>query len=305
MGIFDRLKAGLTKTRSALTDRVAAILRRRAIDAGVYEELEETLLAADVGVNAAAAILEQVQKEARRAGLETADQLLPLLQAAIVGIVGEEPVPLRLADSGPTVILVVGVNGAGKTTTVGKLAHQFAGQGKRTLVAAGDTFRAAAIEQLQIWAERAGVDIVRQEMGSDAAAVIFDAILAARSRRTDILLCDTAGRLQNKAHLMQELGKVCRVIGRELPGAPHEVLLVLDATTGQNGVAQARVFLEAAHVTGIVLTKLDSTAKGGVVIGIARELGIPVKMVGVGEGIDDLMPFSPGEYARALLTAGR
>lgn len=301
MGILDRLKAGLARTRGVFGERIAAILGRRAIDAEVYDELEETLISADVGVDTAKAILDSIAKEARRRKLDSADQLLPLLERAILDIVGTETVSLARAPSGPTVILVVGVNGAGKTTTIGKLARQYKENGSRVLLAAGDTFRAAAVEQLLVWGERAGVEVVHQPTGSDAASVIFDAIGAAKARAVDILICDTAGRLQNKTHLMQELEKIRRVIARECEGAPHETLLVIDATTGQNGVAQARVFLDAAKVTGIVLTKLDSTAKGGVVISIARDLGIPVKLVGLGEKIEDLVPFSPGDFARAIL----
>ncbi len=302
VGIFDRLKVSLTKTRQAFTDRVETILRRRRIDEDLYDELEETLLAADIGFETTQFLLDRMQKEARRKKLETADQLVPVLQEAIVEILGEDPEPLTLASPGPTVILFVGVNGVGKTTTIGKLAKKWSDAGKKVVLAAGDTFRAAAIEQLIIWGERASVDVIRQTTGSDPAAVIFDAINAAKARGADILLCDTAGRLQNKANLMEELEKVYRIIARELPGAPHEVLLVLDATTGQNAITQAKLFGDVAKVTGIVLTKLDGTAKGGVVIGIKQALQIPVKWIGLGESIDDLQPFSAGGYAQALFS---
>ncbi|MCY0877280.1 MAG: signal recognition particle-docking protein FtsY [Firmicutes bacterium] len=299
MGLFDRFKETLSKTRQTFTSRLGAALRRRKIDEDVYEELEDALLSADVGLETTTRLLEAVQKEARRQRLETADQLTPLLREAVVSELGEDACAFAL-DDGLTVILVVGVNGAGKTTTIGKLAHRFRGQGKKVLVAAGDTFRAAAIEQLQVWADRAGVDVVRQSQGSDPAAVIYDALQAAKARGVQVLLCDTAGRLQNKAHLMAELEKLKRVIAREVPGAPHEVLLVLDATTGQNALSQAQLFRDSAEVTGIALTKLDSTAKGGFVIAIRHELGIPVKWVATGETIEDLQPFSAQEYAQAL-----
>lgn len=299
MGLFDRFKETLSKTRQSFTSRVGAALRRRKIDDEVYEELEDALLAADVGLETTTRLLTAVQKEARRQGLETADQLLPLLRTAVAEELGQDTQAFH-AKEGLTVVLVVGVNGAGKTTTIGKLAHLLRTQGKKVLVAAGDTFRAAAIEQLQVWADRAGVDVVRQSQGSDPAAVIYDALQAAKARGVDVLICDTAGRLQNKSHLMAELEKLHRVIGREVAGAPHEVLLVLDATTGQNALSQAQLFRDAAQVTGIALTKLDSTAKGGVVIAIRRELGIPVKWVATGETISDLQPFSAHEYAEAL-----
>ncbi len=302
MGIFDRLKASLTKTRQAFTERVETILHRRRIDEELFDELEETLLAADIGFETTQFLLNRMQKEARRKKLETADQLVPVLQEAILEILGEDPEPLTFAIPGPTVVLFVGVNGVGKTTTIGKLAKKWSDEGKKVVLAAGDTFRAAAIEQLVIWGERASVDVIRQTTGSDPAAVIFDAINAAKARKADILLCDTAGRLQNKANLMEELEKVYRIIARELPGAPHEVLLVLDATTGQNAITQAKLFSDVAKVTGIVLTKLDGTAKGGVVIGIKQALRIPVKWIGLGESIDDLQPFSAAGYAQALFS---
>ena len=286
------------------------VLRRRRIDEDVFEELEDALLSADVGLDTTGFLLDRLTKEARREKLETADQLIPVLRREIHAIVAartdsvksvsDSMTSLYYDQNGLTVVLVVGVNGVGKTTTIGKLAYALKQEGKRVMVAAGDTFRAAAIEQLSVWADRAGVDIIKQTTGSDAAAVIFDAIEAAKARRADVLLCDTAGRLQNKAHLMDELEKIYRVIAREVPGAPHETLLVLDATTGQNAIIQAKLFQDVAKVTGIVLTKLDGTAKGGVVIAIGKELKIPVKWVGLGERLEDLQPFSADDFATAL-----
>ncbi len=310
LGLFDKLKLGLAKTRRAFSDRVEMVLRRRRIDEDVFEELEDALLSADVGLDTTGFLLDRLTKEARREKLETADQLIPVLRREIHAIVAartdsvksvsDSMTSLYYDQNGLTVVLVVGVNGVGKTTTIGKLAYALKQEGKRVMVAAGDTFRAAAIEQLSVWADRAGVDIIKQTTGSDAAAVIFDAIEAAKARRADVLLCDTAGRLQNKAHLMDELEKIYRVIAREVPGAPHETLLVLDATTGQNAIIQAKLFQDVAKVTGIVLTKLDGTAKGGVVIAIGKELKIPVKWVGLGERLEDLQPFSADDFATAL-----
>ena len=300
MGFFQRLKSGLAKTRQAFTDRIRDVLGRRKIDDEVYEDLEDILLGADLGVSTTEALLSALMKEAKRKKLETADQLIPVLRDLILETFAEnEPVESNVGK-GMTVILVVGVNGVGKTTTIGKLAHHYLASGKKVLMAAGDTFRAAAIEQLVVWGERAGVDVIKQNQGADAAAVIFDGIQAAKARSADILICDTAGRLQNKAHLMEELQKIHRIIKREVPDGIHEVLLVLDATTGQNAIVQAKMFNEVAELTGIVLTKLDGTAKGGVVIAINQELNIPIKWVGVGEGMDDLQPFSAQEFVEAL-----
>ncbi len=300
MGFFQRLKSGLAKTRQAFTDRIRDVLGRRKIDDEVYEDLEDILLGADLGVSTTEALLSALMKEAKRKKLETADQLIPVLRDLILEtFAGNEPVESNVGK-GMTVILVVGVNGVGKTTTIGKLAHHYLASGKKVLMAAGDTFRAAAIEQLVVWGERAEVDVIKQNQGADAAAVIFDGIQAAKARSADILICDTAGRLQNKAHLMEELQKIHRIIKREVPDGIHEVLLVLDATTGQNAIVQAKMFNEVAELTGIVLTKLDGTAKGGVVIAIKQELNIPIKWVGVGEGMDDLQPFSEQEFVEAL-----
>ena len=300
MGFFQRLKSGLAKTRQAFTDRIRDVLGRRKIDDEVYEDLEDILLGADLGVSTTEALLSALMKEAKRKKLETADQLIPVLRDLILETFAENESVESKVGNGMRVILVVGVNGVGKTTTIGKLAHHYLASGKKVLMAAGDTFRAAAIEQLVVWGERAGVDVIKQNQGADAAAVIFDGIQAAKARSADILICDTAGRLQNKAHLMEELQKIHRIIKREVPDGIHEVLLVLDATTGQNAVVQAKMFNEVAELTGIVLTKLDGTAKGGVVIAIKQELNIPIKWVGVGEGMDDLQPFSAQEFVEAL-----
>ncbi len=300
MGFFQRLKSGLAKTRQAFTDRIRDVLGRRKIDDDVYEDLEDILLGADLGVSTTEELLNALVKEAKRRKLETADQLIPVLRDLILEIFKENNIEVPAAPRGLQVLLVVGVNGVGKTTTIGKLAHHYLSTGKKVLLAAGDTFRAAAIEQLAVWGERAGVDVIRQNQGADAAAVIFDGIQAAKARSADLLICDTAGRLQNKAHLMEELQKIHRIIKREVPDGNHEVLLVLDATTGQNAIVQAKVFNEVAELTGIVLTKLDGTAKGGVVIAIQQELKIPIQWVGVGEGMDDLQPFSAQEFVEAL-----
>lgn len=302
MGIFDRLKQGLTKTRKTFQDTVATLVHRRSIDAELYDELEEKLLAADIGFDTTTALLERMKKEARRQSFQTADQLIPVLKEAMDEILTAQDHAMHTAAQGPTVILVVGVNGVGKTTTIGKLAHRYTLEGKRVMIAAGDTFRAAAIEQLAVWAERANVPLVRQAIGSDAAAVIFDAVQSARARQVDVLLCDTAGRLQNKSHLMDELRKIVRIMKREIPDAPHEVLLVVDATTGQNALSQAALFKEVADVTGVILTKLDGTAKGGVILPISRELNLPIKWIGIGEQIDDLQPFMASSFSEALFS---
>ncbi|HEX6971208.1 MAG TPA: signal recognition particle-docking protein FtsY [Limnochordia bacterium] len=299
-GFFQRLRAGLAKSRTGFVARLGRVLSGRArIDAALFDELEEILIEADAGVEAAVELVGALREAVDRRGVREADQLVPILQELITERLGE-PAPLRFASEKPTVFLIVGVNGAGKTTTVGKLACQLSSSGKRVLIGAGDTFRAAAVDQLEVWAKRAGADFVCQRDGSDPAAVAFDAVAAGRARGHDVVLIDTAGRLQNKAHLMQELAKVHRVAvkaaGREL----DEVLLVLDAVTGQNGLSQAELFQRAVPVSGIVLTKLDGTAKGGVVIEIAHRFGIPVKLVGIGEAPEDLAPFRPSEFAAAL-----
>ena len=301
MGFFSKFKEGLAKTRDALMGKVEQIITfGRKIDEEFYEELEEALIMADVGVNTVMEIMDELRSVVKKEKLSDAEELKPVLKRILADLMGEESSGLKLASEGLTIILFVGVNGVGKTTTIGKLAKQFKSEGKKVVLAAGDTFRAGAIEQLEVWGERAGVDVIKQQAGSDPAAVIYDGIQAARARKADILLCDTAGRLQNKTNLMDELNKVFRVIKREVPEAPHEVLLVLDATTGQNALQQAKLFGESAGVTGLVLTKLDGTAKGGIVVAIRRELTLPVKYVGLGEKIDDLQPFDPKDFVDAL-----
>jgi len=295
-------KEGLEKTRTALVEKVEdLILRRKKIDEEFYEELEEILIGADVGVNTVMKLVDDLRMEVRKRKIEDAVELQPILSEMLVGLLkGDDQSELRMAQSGITVILFVGVNGVGKTTTIGKLAHKFKNEGKSVLLAAGDTFRAGAIEQLEVWGERVGVDVIKQQSGSDPAAVMFDAVQAAKQRGVDVLLCDTAGRLQNKTNLMEELNKIFRVIQREIPDAPHEVLLVLDATTGQNALSQAKLFGEKSGVTGLVLTKLDGTAKGGIVIAIRNELNLPVKLVGLGEKMGDLQQFDSEQFVHAL-----
>ena len=301
MGFFDRLKKGLTKTRENFTHSIERLIIGYAdIDDDLIDELEETLLMADVGVKTTEMLIASVRKGIRNKEIQTPDDLIPFLEKEIVRILerGERDTPMP--DCPPTVILVVGTNGVGKTTTIGKLSAYYRRQGKSILLAAADTFRAAAIEQLEVWGKRADVQVIKHGEGSDPAAVVFDALQAAKARRTELVIVDTAGRLQTKSNLMQELEKIYRVIGREVPGAPHETLLVLDAGTGQNAISQAELFSQAAPVTGVVLTKLDGTAKGGVTIGITAQLDIPIKWIGVGEGIDDLRPFHAEDFVNAL-----
>ncbi|HHY28299.1 MAG TPA: signal recognition particle-docking protein FtsY [Desulfitobacterium dehalogenans] len=299
-GFFTKLKEGLTKTRDQFVTKVEEILTgKRKIDEELYEELEEVLIRSDVGVNTSFELVEGLRKEVKKRKLQEAEELKVVLKELIAELLGQEE-SMNWAEGGPSIFLVVGVNGVGKTTTIGKLAHYFQSEGKKVILAAGDTFRAAAIDQLEVWGQRAGVEVVKQKEGADPAAVAYDALQAAKSRGADMVIMDTAGRLHNKVNLMEELRKVKRVIEREIPGAPHEVLLVLDATTGQNALQQAKLFQEVAGVTGIVLTKLDGTAKGGVVLGIQGEVNIPVKWIGVGEGMEDLRPFVPQDFADAL-----
>jgi fused signal recognition particle receptor len=304
MGLLGRIAEGLNKTRHNILSRMEGLLTRRQFDNTFFEELEEVLLAADVGVQATQELVERLRSEIAARRVQETEQVIALLKELILEIL-EQGSPTMNLSGRPAVILVLGVNGVGKTTTIGKLARNFCQSGQKVILAAGDTFRAAAGEQLEVWAGRAGADIVRHQPGADPAAVIFDAINAARARGADVVLCDTAGRLHNKTNLMEELKKIYRVAEKAYPGAPHEVLLVLDATTGQNAVSQARVFHNSAPLTGIILTKLDGTAKGGIIIAITRELGIPVKYVGIGEGQDDLQPFNAKEYTAALFSGPR
>lgn len=304
MSFFDRLKAGLQKTKEALIGQVNTVMSVfRKIDDELFDELEEALIRGDVGVTTSTRLVEELRRQARQRGLKNGDELLPLLKELVAQRLGSGAAPLNLNAGGLTVILVVGVNGVGKTTTIGKLArHLREDRGMKVVLAAADTFRAAAIDQLKVWGERAGVDVVAGPEGSDPAAVAFDGVKVARERGADVLIVDTAGRLHNKGHLMAELGKIARVLGREVPGAPHETLLVLDATTGQNAIQQTKLFKETVPVTGIALTKLDGTAKGGVVVAIADTEQVPVKFIGVGERLDDLQPFDPQQFVEALFS---
>ncbi len=299
MGLFKKISEGLKKTRETMMSAIEGVAHSfTVIDEELIEQLEEILIMADVGTATAGEICQRLRARIKETGVTDPAKVKDLLKEIIAGMLeGDCSLDLR---SSPAVILMIGVNGVGKTTTIGKLADSLRGEGKRVLVAAADTFRAAAIEQLEIWANRANVPIVKHTEGADPAAVIFDAISAGKARGVDVILCDTAGRLHNKKHLMDELAKIGRIIERELPGSSKEVLLVLDATTGQNAVNQARAFKEATGLTSIVLTKLDGTAKGGVVIGIKQELQIPIKYIGVGEQMDDLRPFDPQQFVEAL-----
>lgn len=299
MGFFSKIKEGLKKTRNAVVNQIDGMLKSfTKIDEELFEELEELLVMGDVGVKTASKITEELRVRVKKEGVTDPNEVHRLLEEITADMLrgGEE---LNL-NTKPSIILVIGVNGVGKTTTIGKLANNLRMQGKSVLLAAADTFRAAAIDQLEIWAERAQCDIVKQKEGSDPAAVVYDAISAAKARGTDVIIADTAGRLHNKKYLMDELGKITRIIDRELPDADKEFLIVLDATTGQNAVNQAREFKNSAGITGIVLTKLDGTAKGGVVLSVKEELGVPVKYIGVGEQMDDLQPFDAGSFAKAL-----
>ena len=294
--VTEKFKDGLSKTRNSFSERVNDLVARyRKVDEDFFEELEEILIAADVGVSTVMEVKKRNIQDTKEVQSVISEKLVEIYQS------GEEKSPkLNIQEEGLTVILVVGVNGVGKTTSIGKIANRLKNEGKSVLLAAGDTFRAGAIAQLEVWGTRVGVETIKQSEGSDPAAVMYDAVQAAKSRNVDVLICDTAGRLQNKVNLMKELEKVKRVIERELPGAPHEVLLVLDATTGQNALTQAKTFSAATDVTGIVLTKLDGTAKGGIVLAIRNELNIPVKLVGLGEKVDDLQEFDAQNYVYGL-----
>ncbi|MBD7936753.1 MULTISPECIES: signal recognition particle-docking protein FtsY [Cytobacillus] len=302
--VTEKFKDGLSKTRDNFSGKVNDLVARyRKVDEDFFEELEEILIQADVGFDTVMTLVEELKMEVKRKNIQDPKEVHAVISEKLIDIyerAGESSSDLNIQEDGLTVMLFVGVNGVGKTTTIGKLAHKLKGEGKKVMLAAGDTFRAGAIEQLEVWGDRVGVEVIKQGAGSDPAAVMFDAVQAAKSRKADVLICDTAGRLQNKVNLMKELEKVKRVIEREVPGAPHEVLLALDATTGQNAMVQAKTFKEATNVTGIVLTKLDGTAKGGIVLAIRNELEIPVKLVGLGEKMDDLQTFNAEQYVYGL-----
>lgn len=300
-GLFERLKAGLKKTTDGLVGRIdALVLGKKEIDADTLEELEEILITSDIGVKTTVELIRSLEQRLSRNELKDGAALRAALKEELQQRLDVHHALFSIADTVPFVMLVVGVNGVGKTTTIGKLAAKYAGEGKKVLLAAGDTFRAAAAEQLEVWGQRAGVAVIRHQEGADPSAVAFDACKAALSRGIEILIIDTAGRLHTKVNLMEEMKKIHRVIGREIPGAPHETLLVLDGATGQNALSQARLFKESAGVTGLVLTKLDGTAKGGIVVAVSHEFGLPVRFIGVGEGVDDLRVFDPREFVDAI-----
>lgn len=300
MGFFDKIKAGLTKTREALSDSLGTVFMASEIDEDFYDELEESLILADLGMDTAIRAVTRLRQRINNTNIKTVEQAREALKQILVDMLNVGDTQLNLSTT-PAVILVIGVNGVGKTTTIGKLAKQMTDQGKKVLLVAGDTFRAAAADQLEIWAGRSGASLVRQNEGADPASVVYDGIQSARAKAVDVIIIDTAGRLHNKTNLMNELNKISRIVGRELPDAAKEVLLVLDGTTGQNGLIQAKQFKEIAGVTAIALTKLDGTAKGGIVISVADALQIPVKFVGVGEQADDLMPFEAKAFVEALI----
>ena len=299
-GFFSKLKNGLIKTRANISNRMDELFKYYTeVNDKLFDDMEETLIMADVGVNASERLISSIKNRVKEEKIGNISKIRTLLKEEIFRILKteSEDTPTKW----PKVFLITGVNGVGKTTAIGKLAAHYKAQGKKVLIAAGDTFRAAAIDQLEVWANRAGVDIVKHEQGSDAGAVVFDALNAAKSRKVDLLICDTAGRLHNKKNLMSELSKLNRIIDREFKEAQKEIFLVLDATTGQNAISQAKIFNEAANLTGIIITKLDGTAKGGVAIAVKSELNIPIKYIGIGEGIDDLQPFEPNDFVEALL----
>jgi fused signal recognition particle receptor len=302
-GFFEKLKEGLSKTHQGFVEKIDQLfLGKKSIDQDLLDELEGLLFSADLGVKTSSQLIEGVQKELRRGELQEPEKVKDFIKQEILRILksGEKPLTIDFSQTKPFLFMVVGVNGVGKTTTIAKIAHQYSSQGKKVLIGAADTFRAAAVEQLEVWAKRVGADLIKQSKGSDPSAVAFDSVHAAKARNVDLVFIDTAGRLHTKVNLMEELKKVKRIIARECPGAPHEVLLVLDATTGQNAISQAKLFNEAIGVTGIALTKLDGTAKGGIIIGITEELKIPVRYIGVGEGMDDLREFNASEFVQAL-----
>jgi len=302
-GFFEKLKQGLSKTREGFVEQIDRLLQgKKTIDQDLLDDLEGLLIAADLGVRTSSQLIDSVQQGLKRGELKEPEKVREFIKQEILRILksGEKPLSIDFSQTRPFVFMVVGVNGVGKTTTIGKMAHQYSSQGKKVLIGAADTFRAAAVEQLEIWANRVGADLIKQSKGTDPSAVAFDSVHAARARNMDLVFIDTAGRLHTKVNLMEEVKKVKRIIGRECPGAPHEVLLVLDATTGQNAISQAKLFDEGIGVTGIALTKLDGTAKGGIIVGITQELNIPIRLIGVGEGIDDLKEFNASEFVQAL-----
>ncbi len=302
-GVFEKLKEGLSKTHQGFVEKIDQLFSgKKSIDQDLLDELEGLLFSADLGVKTSSQLIEGVQKGLKRGELQEPEKVRDFIKQEIFRILksGEKPLMIDFSQTKPFLLMVVGVNGVGKTTTIAKIAHHYASQGKKVLIGAADTFRAAAVEQLEIWAKRVGADLIKQSKGSDPSAVAFDSVHAAKARNVDLVFIDTAGRLHTKVNLMEELKKVKRIIARECPGAPHEVLLVLDATTGQNAISQAKLFNEAIGVTGIALTKLDGTAKGGIIIGITEELKIPVRYIGVGEGMDDLREFNASEFVQAL-----
>ncbi len=303
-GLFERLKSGLKKTKESLVGRIdALVLGKKEIDADTLEELEEILITSDIGVKTTVELIRTLEQRLGRNELKDGEALRRALKDEILSRLKAHHSSLEINSHHPFVLLVIGVNGVGKTTTIGKLASRFTADGKKVLLAAADTFRAAAAEQLTVWGDRSGVDVIRHKEGADPSAVVFDACKAALARQVDILIIDTAGRLHTKVNLMEEMKKIRRVIGREIPGAPHETLLIVDAATGQNALSQARLFKEAAHVSGIALTKLDGTAKGGIVVAVSHEFALPVRYIGVGEAIDDLRDFDPQEFTDALFQA--
>ncbi|MGQ9645837.1 MAG: signal recognition particle-docking protein FtsY [Thermodesulfobacteriota bacterium] len=303
LGFFEKLKAGLSKTRQGFVEKIDQLLKGRgAIDQDLLDELEGVLFSADLGVKTSNQLIEGVRKGLKRGALQEAEKVKDFIKQEILRILQtvEKPLLIDFSQTKPFLFMVVGVNGVGKTTTIAKIAHQYSSQGKKVLIGAADTFRAAAVEQLEVWAKRVGADLIKQSKGSDPSAVAFDSVHAAIARGVDLVFIDTAGRLHTKVNLMEELKKVKRIIAREHPGAPHELLLVLDATTGQNAISQAKLFHEAIGVTGIALTKLDGTAKGGIIVGITDELKIPIRYIGVGEGMGDLREFNASEFVQAL-----
>lgn len=300
-GFFRRLKEGLFKTHQSMVNKIDQLIAgKKKIDDALLEELEEILITSDIGVKTTHQLLSQMTEQVRRKELEDADQLKKSLQEQMFLILSQQEKPLNVSATKPFAIMVIGVNGTGKTTTISKMAQKFKGQGKSVLLAAADTFRAAAIEQLEVWGQRVGCEIIKHQSGSDPSAVVFDALKAGKARGHEVIIVDTAGRLHTKVNLMEELKKIKRVMARELPGSPHEILLVLDATTGQNAISQAKMFDQELGVTGIVLTKLDGTAKGGILISISDELKIPIRYIGIGEKVDDLREFSARDFVDAL-----